>query len=72
MHRMTWRWQLEKADGTVVNPPSVGTTEFSSRGDAESWVGETYAELAEAGVDQVRLFEGEREVYGPMGLHPEG
>ena len=41
---------------------------FPSQGDAESWVGETWQELAEAGVAQVTLFEADREVYGPMSL----
>jgi hypothetical protein len=33
-------------------------------------VGEAWRDLLESGVDQVRLFEGDREVYGPMSLHP--
>ena len=37
--------------------------------DAESWVGEIWAGLAEEGVDAVTLFEQERLVYGPMSLH---
>lgn len=66
---MAWTWQLEKADGTVVTAQSAQDAEFPSRGDAESWIGESWAELAEEGVDQVRLFEDGREVYGPMSLH---
>ena len=64
---MSWTWKLENADGE-----SQGTSEtFDSRSDAESWVGESFAELVEQGVDQVRLFDGDSEVYGPMSLHPE-
>ena len=64
---MSWTWQLEDASGE-----SVGTSEsFDSRSDAESWVGETFEDLLERGIDQVRLFDGETEVYGPMSLHPE-
>ncbi len=64
---MSWTWRLENADGE-----SVGTSEsFDSRSDAESWVGEAFGELIEQGVDQVRLFDGDTEVYGPMSLHPE-
>lgn len=64
---MSWTWRLETADGE-----SVGTSEpFDSRSDAESWVGEAFAELIEQGVDQVRLFEDDTEIYGPMSLHPE-
>ena len=36
--------------------------------DAESWVGEIWADLAEHGVAAVTLFEHERLVYGPMSL----
>jgi hypothetical protein len=63
---MSWTWALETADGA-----SKGTSEpFESRSDAESWVGETFDELVEQGIDQVRLFDGDTEVYGPMSLHP--
>ncbi|MGI9084471.1 MAG: hypothetical protein ACR2FE_04180 [Aeromicrobium sp.] len=64
---MSWTWTLEKDDGE-----SVGRSEsFDSRSDAESWVGESFGELVEQGVDQVRLLDGDTEVYGPMSLHPE-
>ena len=64
---MSWTWTLEDATGE-----SVGKSEtFDSRSDAESWVGESFEELLEKGIDQVRLFEGETEVYGPMSLHTE-
>jgi hypothetical protein len=64
---MTWTWTFESASGE-----SVGKSEtFDSRSDAESWVGEAFADLIEQGVDQVRLFDGDTEVYGPMSLHPE-
>jgi len=63
---MSWTWALETTDGT-----SKGTSEtFDSRSDAESWVGESFEELLERGVDQVRLLDGDTEVYGPMSLHP--
>jgi hypothetical protein len=64
---MTWTWTLETADGEVT-----GRSEpFESRSDAESWVGEAFGELLEQGVDQVRLFDGDAEIYGPMSLHAE-
>ncbi len=64
---MSWTWTLETAAGEWV-----GTSEaFDSRSDAESWVGESFSELLERGVDQVRLFDGDTEVYGPMSLHTE-
>jgi hypothetical protein len=66
---MVWTWRFESADGTAVTPEEDGGT-FASRGDAESWVGEVFADLADQGVDQVTLLEDGRQVYGPMSLHP--
>jgi hypothetical protein len=66
-----WWWRLEDADGEEVTPSSgdlVGQR-FASQGDAESWVGETWSDLAAEGVDAVTLFELDRQVYGPMSLH---
>lgn len=64
---MAWIWQFEKTDGT-----NVGASEaFESRGDAESWVGEAFEDLLHEGIDQVVLFEDDRQVYGPMGLAAE-
>ena len=40
----------------------------SRSSDAESWLGEAYPDLADDGVASVTLFEGDREVYGPMSL----
>ena len=63
-----WRWRLEDASGAEVSAADPSPT-FPSQSDAESWVGEVYEDLAEQGVDAVTLFEGDREVYGPMSLH---
>ncbi|UGY90969.1 hypothetical protein [Streptomyces gobiensis] len=65
---MTWTWRFEKADGTETEPP-VQAEEFSTQGDAESWIGETWKELLDGGVDQVTLFEDTTKIYGPMSLH---
>lgn len=66
-----WTWRFEDAEGASVEVPAeFAGQEFLSQADAESWVGETWAELAEAGVDQVTLLEHDRVVYGPMSLHP--
>ncbi len=62
-----WWWQLLDADGAVIDP-AEGRQEFPTRSDAESWVGEFWADLAAGGVAAVTLFEGDREVYGPMPL----
>jgi hypothetical protein len=50
--------------------PAPGT--FVSQADAETFIGDSWRELLDAGVDQVSLFEGDRKVYGPMSLHPPG
>ena len=63
---MTWRWRFESVDGSEVAGPSSPV--HPNQSDAESWLGENWRELAEAGVAQVTLFEGERMVYGPMSL----
>ena len=64
-----WLWHLLDADGGEVTvPEEYADQRFSSQGDAESWVGEVWAELAEHGVEAVTLFEHDREVYGPMSL----
>lgn len=61
-----WWWRCENAAGEVVTPSE--TLRFPTRSDAESWVGEFWADLAEEGVAAVTLFEADREVYGPMSL----
>lgn len=66
---MAWIWRLESDDGAEVEP-DTGTPGFPSQADAESWLGEEWPALVEDGVDQVVLLEGDREVYGPMSLHP--
>ncbi len=64
---MTWTWAYETADGSVTGR----SEEFDNRGDAESWVGEAFSDLLDQGIDQVRLFDGDTEIYGPMSLHAE-
>ncbi len=65
-----WWWRLEDASGAEVSlEGELSGQRFANQADAESWVGEFWAELAEEGVDAVTLFEHDREVYGPMSLH---
>ncbi|WP_103883845.1 hypothetical protein [Actinacidiphila yanglinensis] len=64
---MAWTWRFETADGTEVEP-SVQPEEFPTQGDAESWVGEVWKDLAAGGTDQVTLFDGDTRIYGPMSL----
>jgi len=65
-----WWWRLEDASGTEVTVAGdLAEQRFASQADAESWVGEIWADLAAEGVDAVVLFEDDRRVYGPMSLH---
>ena len=63
---MSWTWRLESADGGAVSLPT--TPSHPNQSDAESWLGENWRELAEAGVARVTLYDGNAEVYGPMSL----
>jgi len=62
---MAWTWQYAPSGSAADPSPS-----FPSQADAESWIGETWQDLLEAGVEQVSLYEDEREVYGGMSLRP--
>jgi hypothetical protein len=66
--RSAWHWRLENTAGAEVTVADV-PTDFPSQSDAESWIGEVWRELLDGGADAVTLFEGDREVYGPMSLH---
>ena len=63
---MTWSWRLEDTHGTELSKPT--SPAHPNQSDAEGWLGEHYRELAEAGVAQASLFDGDRKVYGPMSL----
>ncbi|MEP9364672.1 hypothetical protein ABLE68_17025 [Nocardioides sp. CN2-186] len=65
-----WWWRLENSAGIEVTVTGdLADQRFASQADAESWVGETWSDLAAEGVDAVTLFEHDRQVYGPMSLH---
>jgi hypothetical protein len=68
---MPWTWRYEKTDGAVVSAAGLQEAIFASQGDAESWLGENWRALVEAGVDQVTLLDDDRTEYGPMSLRPE-
>jgi hypothetical protein len=67
--RIQWHWRMEDSAGAEVAGVEGADQQFPSQSDAESWVGEVWQDLLEGGVDAVTLFEGDREVYGPMSLH---
>lgn len=56
---MTWHWQYSTGECS---------TTFPSQAEAETWLGEVWRDLLEAGVNDVSLFEQGRVVYGPMSL----
>ncbi|MEV2276473.1 hypothetical protein AB0I72_12865 [Nocardiopsis sp. NPDC049922] len=60
---MAWTWRYIEADGATPPGEDLPAEAFTSRGDAESWLGENWRELTEGGVDRVALMDGDREVY---------
>jgi hypothetical protein len=65
---MAWTWQYEDPQGAAVTGPHEA---FPSQADAESWIGQTWRELASSGVTAVVLIEDERVEYR-MSLLPAG
>ncbi len=67
---MAWFWTTEPAE--IAGDGDLGLGQrFPSQGEAESWLGEFYPGLMDAGVRAVSLYEADRLVYGPMRLEPE-
>lgn len=66
---MGWTWRYETADGSHLTPAAGSDQSFANQADAESWLGETFRELLDQGVDQVTLLEDGNATY-TMGLHP--
>ncbi len=66
----TWTWRYEDSSGAEVRPDGAPDARFPSQAEAESWVGESWRELLDAGVDAVTLLREREVVYGPMSLHP--
>lgn len=64
---MSWTWTYLNAAGDTLDRTS---TDFPTQADAESWIGESWHDLVEDGVDAVNLSEDGRHVYGPMSLRP--
>ncbi|MDH2424587.1 hypothetical protein [Sphaerisporangium sp. TRM90804] len=68
---MTWRWRYENANGGEVTEGTLPREIFPSQADAESWLGENWKTLLEAGVEKVTLLEGETVEYAGMSLRVE-
>ena len=63
---MAWTWRyLDAAGEPMVGPDEV----FGSQADAESWLGQSWRELSDAGVATVQLLEDDRMEYS-MSLRP--
>jgi len=59
------------ATGSAATPGApTANPGFPSQADAETWVGESWRDLLEAGVDSVSLLRDGEQVYGPMSLRP--
>ena len=63
----SWTWRFDDAEGRPVDVVEAGV-QFPTQADAESWIGETWSNLRERGVDSVRLFADEEQAYGPLSL----
>ncbi len=63
-----WTWRYEDAEGGTPAEPTSAI--FPTQSDAESWLGEEWRALLDAGVEQVVLLENAQPVYGPMSLRP--
>ncbi|MEV7420114.1 hypothetical protein [Streptomyces sp. NPDC089919] len=66
---MAWTWRFEDAAGAEV-APSVVPEEFTTQGDAESWIGEVWKDLLEGGVEQVKLSDDNNTELYTMPLKP--
>ncbi|MBR7743182.1 hypothetical protein KC207_07745 [Phycicoccus sp. BSK3Z-2] len=63
-----WTWTFADADGAAVTDPPATETAFPTQSDAESWFGEVWRELSDAGVASATLHRDGGVVYGPMSL----
>jgi hypothetical protein len=69
---VAWTWRYQNTAGETVSPDDAPIAElFPTQGDAETWIGETWRQLVDSGVDAVVLLEDGTEVYGPMSLHTD-
>jgi hypothetical protein len=71
--RMSFTWRYEDSDGGVLPTPQgvPGADDgYGTQADAETWLGENWRVLLDAGVEQVTLVEDAAEAYGPMPLRP--
>lgn len=66
VNRAAWAWELLGADDGVLAHPVSPV--FTSRFDAEAWLGESWRGLAQEGVASVRLMLRGAEIAPPLPL----
>jgi len=66
----SWTWTYQDGDGKEMTGERLAASGFPSQSEAESWLGEEWRTLAEAGVESVTLLQDGAPVYGPMSLRP--
>lgn len=66
-----YTWVYETPQGTADQGSATSSTQsFPTQADAEAWLSQEWAVLAEQGVTAVTLQRGPEVVYGPMSLSP--
>lgn len=60
----TWTWRLDDAQGHPMQEPTAEV--FTSRGDAESWIGEKWPALAAQGVRRAQMLSGDVPFGRPL------
>lgn len=65
-----YTWSYCDAAGEPIHDLGLAGAAFPTQGEAEAWLSEEWAMLADAGVDSVVLMNGAETVYGPMSLSP--
>ena len=63
---MSWTWRAEGTDSAPLSVPAMPS--HPTQSDAETWLGESWRDLAAAGVAQVSLYSDGELIYGPMPL----
>jgi hypothetical protein len=65
--RYRWLAQPAPADAELAADLSLG---FDQLAEAEDWLGAVHADLAQAGVERVSLWQDDAVIFGPMALAP--
>lgn len=65
-----YTWSYGRADGTEVTDLGLRGEGCRGQAEAEAWLSDEWATLADAGVATVTLQRSDEVVYGPMSLSP--